>query len=432
MSRGRIFVKVKDPSYWKKLFDLQIKEEWGFHVKTGKEIFDIEGDEFYIDKDWFPEVDLEYPLFAGIGGFMDAILCKLGQRNCIVIADVMDISELSGEGVYVFCCLGEDITDRLYGYMRKIEEPPADITDVEGWLKWTKIPLGVGRSRHLYGFPGSKFDFVRKESPVHMIEGLSAEEQKRGRLYISVKNLDVWKTLAQKNWSNKNYKFNMNLSEVFNNLTTTDFVLDENWHLDYGEIHSGSSEIPLRDLVDDLRKVAISRNCIIIADVADPNVSPSYIAVTAIGGKVESCEIQKDLSKIPITDVKHWLEAVEMKSTSRRLKCMAEFPSEHFEFARERLGLNAINPASSGEHKLNGMIFAITGDVHHYANRKELQQYIEEQGGKVSSSVTAKTSYLITNTPNSGTSKNVAARKLHIPIITEEEFISKFADVSGD
>ena len=40
------------------------------------------------------------------------------------------------------------------------------------------------------------------------------------------------------------------------------------------------------------------------------------------------------------------------------------------------------------------------------------------------SSVTSKTDYLITNTPDSGTSKNKTAIKLGVPIITEDEFMN--------
>ena len=61
--------------------------------------------------------------------------------------------------------------------------------------------------------------------------------------------------------------------------------------------------------------------------------------------------------------------------------------------------------------------------MEHYSNRQELQQVIESAGGKVSGSITSKTSYLINNNPNSTSSKNQKANQLHIPIITEKEFM---------
>ena len=75
---------------------------------------------------------------------------------------------------------------------------------------------------------------------------------------------------------------------------------------------------------------------------------------------------------------------------------------------------------------LEGKTFVVTGKIEHFKNRKELQELVETLGGKVTGSVSKNTDYLITNTPNSGTSKNKAAVKLNIPIITENEFIEMF------
>ena len=72
---------------------------------------------------------------------------------------------------------------------------------------------------------------------------------------------------------------------------------------------------------------------------------------------------------------------------------------------------------------LAGKVFVITGSLEHYENRKELKTAIEAEGGKVAGSVSAKTDYLITNDPNSGSSKNKAARELGVQIITEEDII---------
>ena len=67
--------------------------------------------------------------------------------------------------------------------------------------------------------------------------------------------------------------------------------------------------------------------------------------------------------------------------------------------------------------------FVITGSVEHFANRNEVKEVIENKGGKVTGSVTAKTDYLINNDVNSTSSKNKKAKELGIPIITEAEFI---------
>ena len=77
--------------------------------------------------------------------------------------------------------------------------------------------------------------------------------------------------------------------------------------------------------------------------------------------------------------------------------------------------------------KFSGMTFVITGDLHHYSNRKQLQSYIEQHGGKVAGSVSRQTSYLINNDNSSPSAKNKKAHELGVTIITEDEFKSMFS-----
>lgn len=70
-----------------------------------------------------------------------------------------------------------------------------------------------------------------------------------------------------------------------------------------------------------------------------------------------------------------------------------------------------------------GMNFVITGSLNHFSNRNEAKNLIESLGGKVTGSVTRKTTYLINNDTASNSSKNKKARELGIPILSEEEFL---------
>ena len=72
---------------------------------------------------------------------------------------------------------------------------------------------------------------------------------------------------------------------------------------------------------------------------------------------------------------------------------------------------------------LKGYRFCITGKVHVFNSRSEIEARIQELGGTVVPSVTRKTHYLINNDITSTTKKNVTAKELHVPIITEEQFI---------
>lgn len=82
------------------------------------------------------------------------------------------------------------------------------------------------------------------------------------------------------------------------------------------------------------------------------------------------------------------------------------------------------NSNSSNGIDLSGKTFVITGSLMHYKNRDELISVIEGLNGKVSGSVSAKTSYLINNDTQSNSSKNQKAKKLNIPIISEHDFIN--------
>ena len=78
---------------------------------------------------------------------------------------------------------------------------------------------------------------------------------------------------------------------------------------------------------------------------------------------------------------------------------------------------------NSNSVDLSGKTFVITGSVHHFKNRNEVKETIENLGGKVSGSVSAKTSYLLNNDIESSSSKNKKAKQFGIPIITEEQLL---------
>ena len=78
---------------------------------------------------------------------------------------------------------------------------------------------------------------------------------------------------------------------------------------------------------------------------------------------------------------------------------------------------------ASNKTNLSGLTFVITGSLNRFTNRDEAKDKIEQLGGKVSGSVSAKTSYLVNNDVASTSGKNKKAKELNIPIISEEELI---------
>jgi hypothetical protein len=62
----------------------------------------------------------------------------------------------------------------------------------------------------------------------------------------------------------------------------------------------------------------------------------------------------------------------------------------------------------------------------HYSSREELKSIIEKGGGKLTGSVSSKTTALITNFPDSGTTKIRKAVECGVEIISEDDFIAQY------
>ena len=89
--------------------------------------------------------------------------------------------------------------------------------------------------------------------------------------------------------------------------------------------------------------------------------------------------------------------------------------------------LNLEKPeAGADADKLKGKTFVVTGSVNHFNGRSELKEIIENMGGKVAGSVSAKTECLINIDTTSTSSKNKKAKELNIPILSEEEFMETY------
>ncbi len=73
-------------------------------------------------------------------------------------------------------------------------------------------------------------------------------------------------------------------------------------------------------------------------------------------------------------------------------------------------------------NKLDGQTFVVSGVFE--MSRNDLKKLIEDNGGKVSGSISSKTSYVVAG-ENMGPSKLAKAESLGIPIISEKEFLKK-------
>ena len=82
---------------------------------------------------------------------------------------------------------------------------------------------------------------------------------------------------------------------------------------------------------------------------------------------------------------------------------------------------------STTDNSLSGLTFVITGAVQMFKNRDEFKKFVTERGGKVAGSVTSKTDFLVNNDVQSTSSKNAKAKELGVEIISEVEFVKRFA-----
>ncbi len=104
-----------------------------------------------------------------------------------------------------------------------------------------------------------------------------------------------------------------------------------------------------------------------------------------------------------------------------------------YNFFNDKKNINLINKflkngvkisnEKSTKNKLNGKVFVLTGTLKSIS-RDEVKKKIIENNGRVSSSVSSKTSYLLAGKDPGG--KYANAKKLGVPILSEDEFLKMF------
>ena len=95
--------------------------------------------------------------------------------------------------------------------------------------------------------------------------------------------------------------------------------------------------------------------------------------------------------------------------------------AEHLIATLKEAGVNMTSSVQIAGDKLAGKTFVLTGTLQRFS-RSEAGERIEALGGKVSSSVSKKTSYVVAG--EEAGSKLTKAQSLGIPVLTEEEFLT--------
>ena len=120
---------------------------------------------------------------------------------------------------------------------------------------------------------------------------------------------------------------------------------------------------------------------------------------------IEELTCIDDVGEITARNVVEWLSSEQSKHLIDMLR---------------RHGVNMTSSAQPVGDKLAGMTFVLTGALERFT-RDEAGEMIEKLGGKVSSSVSKKTSYVVAG--EAAGSKLKKANELGIPVLSEEEFL---------
>lgn len=104
-------------------------------------------------------------------------------------------------------------------------------------------------------------------------------------------------------------------------------------------------------------------------------------------------------------------------------KTLVEGLKENKEEMKALVESGIIKITGSAEGVFTGKSFCFTGELV-TMKRADAEQLVKKNGGSCKSSVTKDLTYLVTNDTSSGSSKNVKAQSLGIPIIDEKEFLA--------
>lgn len=130
-----------------------------------------------------------------------------------------------------------------------------------------------------------------------------------------------------------------------------------------------------------------------------------------------SCASEEELQKVPdIGEI-----------TARSIRMFFARPENQKLIARLKdHGVNMESEKEEITSELQGLTFVVTGDVSQFKNRAELSDFVRAHGGKITGSVSKKTTALINNDVHSTSGKNQKAHELGIPVLSEEDFLKEY------
>ncbi|MCC8120978.1 MAG: NAD-dependent DNA ligase LigA, partial [Oscillospiraceae bacterium] len=125
---------------------------------------------------------------------------------------------------------------------------------------------------------------------------------------------------------------------------------------------------------------------------------------------LEELTAVEDIGEITARSLKDWLSSDQ---------------GRHLMAALKDAGVNTVSLAQPVGSRLAGMTFVLTGTLEHMS-REQAKTLIQDQGGKVSGSVSKKTAYVVAGSAPG--SKLTKAEELGVPVLSEEELLAMLED----
>lgn len=372
---SRIHIKVSSPSVWGKFID---EDDASFDLA---ELANTKNASFIIDGEWSVFED-------ELHGIVYALAETLGEDG-IIIADTTNINV----DPYNFCTffLGDEVRAEEFGidyfgedFDGKSEMHfETDINNVPAWLSYGEFEISPKEAEVLFRCGIAVSDGY--------VDTFSTELEIPAKIYLRETSFENRADIIEK------LQLDEDVYLVQSQDTLDQMRLEVMSHLgSVGFLPSDVSE----KLTPIWRKNRLEYNARIVEVVPlskrNPHAKSAIVAIS----------IEAEISS----------KKQAYKTTSAKTSSTA-FPEEK----TQRTELKA--QCSPG---VSGKIFVVTGDLVHYSSREELKSIIEKGGGKLTGSVSSKTTALITNFPDSGTTKIRKAVECGVEIISEDDFIAQY------
>jgi DNA ligase (NAD+) len=210
---------------------------------------------------------------------------------------------------------------------------------------------------------------------------------------------------------------------------TVELLFKEGLIRDYADLYDLTKEqiLPLERMADKSAENIING---VAASVAIPFERVLFALGIRYVGETVAKKLAKAFKSIDHLQTASLEDLVQVDEIGDRIaeSVVDFFTNENNLLAIQRLKQKGIQFEISEEklvnqtNVLNGATFVVSG-VFETISRDELKKLIENNGGKVGSSISSKTGYLVAG-DSMGPSKRTKAEKLGIPIITEQEFLN--------